>query len=67
MDLFGSKDLVVIALIVVLLWGGKKIPELARAMGEGLREFRRGAADLHDELNKASTPEESPANHSDLS
>lgn len=67
MDLFGSKDLVVIGLIVVLLWGGKKIPELMRAMGEGLREFRRGAADVQEEIAKATSPEETPAHHSDVS
>ncbi len=39
----GTVELVVILLVVVLLFGGKKIPELVRGIGEAIREFRRGA------------------------
>jgi sec-independent protein translocase protein TatA len=36
----GTSELVVIVLIVLLLFGGKKIPELARGLGKGIKEFK---------------------------
>jgi len=37
----GHWELIVIALIVMLLFGGKKFPELAKGLGKGLREFKK--------------------------
>lgn len=39
----GSTELVVIALLAVFLFGGKKIPELARGVGDAVREFRKAS------------------------
>jgi len=39
MDLFAPNHIILILLIVVLLFGGKKIPELMRGLGKGMREF----------------------------
>jgi len=39
----GMGELLVIILIVVLLFGGKKIPELMRGLGSGIREFKKAA------------------------
>jgi sec-independent protein translocase protein TatA len=38
----GGPDVLIIALIVVLLFGAKRLPELARSMGQSLREFSKG-------------------------
>jgi len=38
---FGTQEIVIIVGIVVLLFGAKKIPELGRSLGDGLREFKR--------------------------
>jgi sec-independent protein translocase protein TatA len=38
--------LIVILLIILVLFGGKKVPELAAGLGQGVREFRRGMGDL---------------------
>ena len=38
----GGPDVLIIALIVVLLFGAKRLPELARSMGRSLREFSKG-------------------------
>lgn len=52
--------IIVLALLVVLLFGGKKLPEVARGLGEAMREFRKASRDLHDEpqptANKPATP-----------
>ena len=45
MGSFGSTELLIVVAIVVLLFGGSKIPQLMRGVGEGMREFRRGLED----------------------
>lgn len=45
-------ELVVIVLIVLLLFGAKKIPELARGVGQGISEFRKASSDIRKEIEK---------------
>lgn len=48
MGMLGTPEIVVIAVVVLLLFGGKKIPEFMRGLGKGVREFRnasKGEAD----------------------
>ena len=45
----GTPDLVLILLIVLLLFGGKKLPELSRSIGTSMRELRKGMSDVGDE------------------
>ncbi len=47
----GTWELVIIFLAVLLLFGGKKIPEIARGLGKGMREFKRAASDIQRELD----------------
>ncbi len=42
MDLFSPMHLLLLFLIVVLLFGGRKIPEVMRGLGEGIRSFKEG-------------------------
>jgi sec-independent protein translocase protein TatA len=57
----GFSELMVILFIVLLLFGPKKLPELARGLGKGLNEFKRAANDVKRELtideNEIKTPE----------
>lgn len=46
----GSQELMVVLLIALLLFGGKKLPELARGIGKGLSEFKKGASEVQDVL-----------------
>ena len=39
----GAVELIIIALILILLFGGKKIPELVRGIGDSVKEFKKGA------------------------
>lgn len=41
----GTTEIVIIALLVIVLFGGKKIPELMRGIGESIREFRKASKD----------------------
>ncbi len=46
----GGWELVVIVLVVVLLFGAKKIPELARGLGKGIREFKDASKEIQKEI-----------------
>ena len=51
----GTGEIVIIALVVVLLFGGKKIPELMRGIGKGVRSFKDGMSDIEKEINEDPT------------
>ena len=44
-------EIIVVLLVVVMLFGSKKIPELARGLGKGLSEFKRAANDIKKEIS----------------
>ena len=48
----GTTEIVLIVLAVVLLFGGKKIPELMRGLGKGVRSFKEGMNEAKEEANK---------------
>ena len=49
----GPTELLVILVVALLVLGPKRLPELARALGKGLAEFRRATADVTSELDNA--------------
>jgi sec-independent protein translocase protein TatA len=56
MNLAGP-DLIIILLIILVLFGAKKLPELARGMGQAVKEFQKAKDEFSDELNKAGKSE----------
>jgi len=46
----GTGEVILIALIVLLLFGGKKIPELMRGIGKGVKNFKDGLNDVENEI-----------------
>lgn len=46
----GTSELLIIVLVVLLLFGGKKIPELMHGMGKGVRSFKEGMNEVSDNL-----------------
>jgi len=58
----GVQELLVVLLIVLVLFGAKKIPELARGLGNGLREFKKAAKEMGSEAVDAGTAPAKPAN-----
>ena len=51
----GTGEILIVALVVLLLFGGKKIPELMRGLGKGVKSFRDGMNDVRKELDDIST------------
>ena len=49
----GSWEIALIILFVVILFGGKKLPELARGLGLGLKEFKKATREIKDEVQHA--------------
>ncbi|MBQ6065166.1 MAG: twin-arginine translocase TatA/TatE family subunit [Prevotella sp.] len=54
----GMPEVLLIALVVLLLFGGKKIPELMKGLGKGVKSFKDGMNEMTDELKKDITPED---------
>ncbi len=53
----GTGEILIILVLVLLFFGAKKIPELAQGLGKGMREFRKAARDVQDELEKPAMDE----------
>jgi sec-independent protein translocase protein TatA len=53
---FGITEIILILLVVVLLFGGRKIPELMKGIGQGMKEFKK-ASKVDDEAEKKSFDE----------
>ena len=51
----GTTEILVIGLIILVLFGAKRIPEFMQGLGKGVREFKKAARDIQDEIEK---PEE---------
>ena len=58
MEGLSIEKLLFIFLIILIFFGGKKIPELAKGLGAGVREFRKAAKDIQEEIEKPGTEPE---------
>ena len=52
----GATEIILIIAVVLLLFGGKKIPELMRGMGKGIKEFKSAQSGEDNSANNAGTP-----------
>ncbi len=59
--MFGSGEILVIMIVILILFGGKRLPEFAQALGKGIREFKK-ACNGEDEMMTPSAPP--PSSHS---
>ncbi|MDR0713445.1 MAG: twin-arginine translocase TatA/TatE family subunit [Bacteroidales bacterium] len=48
----GMPEIILLALVVLLFFGGRKIPELMRGLGKGVRSFKEGVKDMETEVKK---------------
>lgn len=51
LGIIGGSEIIVIALIVLVLFGGKKIPELMKGLGKGVKEYKKAMNGIEEELN----------------
>ncbi|NQZ76624.1 MAG: twin-arginine translocase TatA/TatE family subunit [Ekhidna sp.] len=49
----GWTEMLIIALFIIIFFGAKKIPEIARGMGKGIREFKDASKEIKNEINEA--------------
>lgn len=54
----GTQELLVLFLVVLLLFGADKIPEVARALGKSIRDFRKAAEDIETEIQQVAREKE---------
>lgn len=69
-SMLGTTEMLVIAVVVLILFGAKKVPELMKGVGTGIKEFKKASRDVQDELERAvheqpSTPPPAPKPASD--
>ncbi len=55
---FGTWEIILIVLVVLLLFGGKKIPELMKGLGKGVKSFKEGMNEVEKEVEGADTKTE---------
>jgi sec-independent protein translocase protein TatA len=55
MDFTSPMHLILILAVFMLLFGGKKIPELMRGLGQGVREFKKATEDIKSEINNSTS------------
>lgn len=63
LGVFGPWQVIIVALVIILLFGGRKIPELMRGLGHGMKSFKQGMKDADKEIQEIkkeidTTPEE---------
>ena len=51
--MLGTTEIVIICIVILVLFGGKKLPELAKGLAKGLREFKNASRDIKKEVEKA--------------
>jgi sec-independent protein translocase protein TatA len=57
----GFPELLIIMVVILLLFGAKRIPEIAGSMGKGIREFKKNINDATREVTSESNPPETPS------
>ena len=48
--MIGTQEIIILALVILLLFGGKKIPELMKGLGKGVKSFKEGVNGIEDSL-----------------
>ena len=57
---FGGWEIVLILAVVLILFGAKKLPELAKGLGQGIKEFKKASREVQEEINSAVEAEPEP-------
>lgn len=49
----GSQEIILILLVILVLFGAKKIPEIMQGLGKGIREFKKASRDIEEDIHKS--------------
>ncbi|UCH77981.1 MAG: twin-arginine translocase TatA/TatE family subunit [Candidatus Coatesbacteria bacterium] len=60
----GIQEILLILLIALLLFGAKRLPEIGRGLGKGIREFKRTSKEISDQINEEAEDKEKAKNES---
>ena len=58
---FGLQEMLVVLLLVLLLFGARKIPEVMRGLGQGIREFKEASSKAMSDIDQATSVDSKPA------
>ena len=53
----GTQEIILICIVILVLFGAKKIPELMSGMGKGIKEFKKASKDIESEITTSTTEE----------
>lgn len=56
--MIGYQELLIIFVLVLLFFGGRKIPEVARGLGKGIKEFKKAKDEITDSIHESAEPDE---------
>ncbi|HEX2786846.1 MAG TPA: twin-arginine translocase TatA/TatE family subunit [Ignavibacteria bacterium] len=56
----GTPEIILIVIVILVLFGAKKIPELMQGLGKGVKEFKKATTDIEKDINTASNDEPKP-------
>jgi sec-independent protein translocase protein TatA len=48
----GTSEIILIAIVILVLFGAKKIPEMMQGLGKGIREFKKASKDIEEDITK---------------
>ncbi|HWA07735.1 MAG TPA: twin-arginine translocase TatA/TatE family subunit [Ignavibacteria bacterium] len=57
----GPQEIILICIVILVLFGAKKIPDLMSGLGKGMREFKKASRDIESEINNAAGDEKKPS------
>lgn len=57
LGIIGGQEIIFIAIIILIFFGGKKLPELMRGIGKGVREYNKAIKEVKDQINSDETYE----------
>ncbi len=58
----GPQELIIILIVVLVLFGGSKIPQIMKGLGQGIKEFKKAKTEIEDDVKKAEIEEKSDKN-----
>lgn len=56
----GMGQIILILLVVLLMFGAKKLPELAKGLGQGIKEFKKASREMQNEISQAASEDIAP-------